>query len=216
LVECIVAYRVLVTRCLALPLPVYVLAQARGVGWHGGQARSASLCPSNPPEMGDHADALEFAGDAPSPTVFAGVIVEDLGRNLAGGQHPTHLCHHATRFLHTKAGTYELFRTNFGCPEEDGSLAASRSVSRCCSKGFAVSSIRDSGTAKTARPILQACRNTLSPSWARCSFRRSPGRLRQVLYSITKHAMRRSADEIGATSISFWPKVFSDPASVVD
>ena len=122
-------------------------------------------------------DALEFAGDAPSPTVFAGVIVEDLGRNLAGGQHPTHLCHHATRFLHTKAGTYELFRTNFGCPGEDGSLAASRSVSRCCSKGFAVSSIRDSGTAKTARPILQACRNTLSPSWARCSFRRSPGRL---------------------------------------
>ena len=70
------------------------------------------------------------------------VIVEDLGRNLAGGQHPTHLCHHATRFLHTKAETYELFRTNFGCPEEDGSLAASRSVSRCCSKGFAVSSIR--------------------------------------------------------------------------
>src|SRR5215831_15830968 len=49
-----------VHRCLsgprhALPLPVYVLAQARGVGWHGGQARSASLCPSNPPEMGDHA-----------------------------------------------------------------------------------------------------------------------------------------------------------------
>ena len=42
-----------------------------------------------------------------------------------------------------------MFRTNFGCPEEDGSLAASRSVSRCCSKGFAVSSIRDSGTAKT-------------------------------------------------------------------
>ena len=33
-----------------------------------------------------------------------------------------------------------------------------------------------------------------------------------VLYSITKHAMRRSADEIGATSISFRPKVFSDPA----
>jgi len=28
--------------------------------------------------------------------------------------------------------------------------------------------------------------------------------------------MRRSADEIGATSISFRPKVFSDPASVVD
>src|SRR5262249_13976342 len=50
-------------------------------------------------------------------------------------------------------------------------------------------------------------------TWARCSFRRSPGRLyaaRQVLYSITKHAMRRSADEIGATSISFRPKVFSD------
>ena len=64
------------------------------------------------------------------------VIVEDLGRNLAGGQHPTHLCHHATRFLHTKAETYELFRTNFGCPEEDGSLAASRSVSRCCSRGI--------------------------------------------------------------------------------
>ena len=38
----------------------------------------------------------------------------------------------------------------------------------------------------------------------------------QVLYSITKHAMRRSADEIGATSISFRPKVFSDPASVID
>jgi hypothetical protein len=38
----------------------------------------------------------------------------------------------------------------------------------------------------------------------------------QVLYSITKHAMRRSADEIGATSISFRPKVFSDPASIVD
>jgi hypothetical protein len=36
------------------------------------------------------------------------------------------------------------------------------------------------------------------------------------LYSITKHAMRRSADEIGATSISFRPKVFSDPASVID
>jgi len=48
-----------------------------------------------------------------------------------------------------------------------------------------------------------------------------PHRLRilgpeQVLYSITKHAMRRSADEISATSISFRPKVFSDPASVVD
>ena len=28
--------------------------------------------------------------------------------------------------------------------------------------------------------------------------------------------MRRSADEIGATLISFRPKVFSDPASVVD
>jgi hypothetical protein len=39
---------------------------------------------------------------------------------------------------------------------------------------------------------------------------------RQVLYSITKHAMRRSADEIGAISISFRPKVFSDLASVVD
>src|SRR5262249_42813123 len=39
---------------------------------------------------------------------------------------------------------------------------------------------------------------------------------RQVLYSITKHAMRRSADEIGATSISFRSKVFSDPAPVVD
>jgi hypothetical protein len=38
----------------------------------------------------------------------------------------------------------------------------------------------------------------------------------QVLYTITKHAMRRSADEIGATSISFRPKVFSDPGSVVD
>src|SRR5262249_7426578 len=38
----------------------------------------------------------------------------------------------------------------------------------------------------------------------------------EVLYSITKHPMRRSADEIGATSISFRPKVFSDPASVVD
>src|SRR5262245_51809521 len=37
----------------------------------------------------------------------------------------------------------------------------------------------------------------------------------QVLYSITKHTMRRSADEIGATSISFRPKVFSDPASVI-
>src|SRR6516165_3866149 len=41
-------------------------------------------------------------------------------------------------------------------------------------------------------------------------------RERQVLYSITKHAMRRSADEIGATSISFRPKVFSDATSVVD
>src|SRR6516164_11296472 len=38
----------------------------------------------------------------------------------------------------------------------------------------------------------------------------------QVLFSITKHAMRRSADEIGATSISFRPKVFSDATSVVD
>src|SRR5262249_57849243 len=28
-----------------------------------------------------------------------------------------------------------------------------------------------------SRPILQAWRNTLSPSWARWSFRRSPGRL---------------------------------------
>jgi hypothetical protein len=37
-----------------------------------------------------------------------------------------------------------------------------------------------------------------------------------ALYSITKQAMRRSADEIGATSISFRSKVFSDPASVVD
>ena len=36
-----------------------------------------------------------------------------------------------------------------------------------------------------------------------------------VLYSITKHAMRRSADEIGAASISFRPKVFSD-ATIVD
>jgi hypothetical protein len=41
-------------------------------------------------------------------------------------------------------------------------------------------------------------------------------RTRQVLFSITKHEMRRSADEIGATSISFRPKVLSDPASVVD
>src|SRR6516225_2580970 len=41
-------------------------------------------------------------------------------------------------------------------------------------------------------------------------------RTRQVLYSITKHAMRRSADEICATSISFRPKVFSDATSVVD
>ena len=41
-------------------------------------------------------------------------------------------------------------------------------------------------------------------------------RNRQVLYSITKHAMRRSADEIGATSISFRLKVFRDATSVVD
>src|SRR5262249_13538107 len=37
-----------------------------------------------------------------------------------------------------------------------------------------------------SRPILQACRNTLSPSWARCSFRRRPGRLlRSRLASVT-------------------------------
>src|SRR5215472_11117828 len=30
-------------------------------------------------------------------------------------------------------------------------------------------------------------------------------------YSFTKHAMRRSADELGATAISFGPKGFSDP-----
>ena len=36
------------------------------------------------------------------------------------------------------------------------------------------------------------------------------------MYSITKHAMRRSADEIGATSISFRLKVFRDATSVVD
>src|SRR5215831_21116714 len=41
-------------------------------------------------------------------------------------------------------------------------------------------------------------------------------RTRQALYSITKNAMRRSADEIGATSISFRPKVFSDATSAVD
>ena len=99
--------------------------------------------------MGDHARCARVCWRRPKSHRFAGVIVEDLGRNLAGGQHPTHLCHHATRFLHPKAETYELFRTNFGCLEEDGGLAASRSVSRCCSKGFAVSSIRDSGTAKT-------------------------------------------------------------------
>src|SRR6516162_1363975 len=99
--------------------------------------------------MGDHARCARVCWRRHKSHRFAGVIVEDLGRNLAGGQHPTHLCHHATRFLHPKAETYELFRTNFGCLEEDGSLAASRSVSRCCSKGFAVSSIRDSGTAKT-------------------------------------------------------------------
>jgi hypothetical protein len=39
---------------------------------------------------------------------------------------------------------------------------------------------------------------------------------RQVLFSITKHAMRRSADEIGATPISFRREVLSDPASVID
>jgi len=99
--------------------------------------------------MGDHARCARVCWRRHKSHRFAGVIVEDLGRNLAGGQHPTHLCHHATRFLHPKAETYELFRTNFGCLEEDGGLAASRSVSRCCSKGFAVSSIRDSGTAKT-------------------------------------------------------------------
>ena len=92
--------------------------------------------------MGDHARCARVCWRRHKSHRFAGVIVEDLGRNLAGGQHPTHLCHHATRFLHPKAETYELFRTNFGCLEEDGGLAASRSVSRCCSKGFAVSSIR--------------------------------------------------------------------------
>ena len=90
----------------ALPLPVYVLAQVRGVGWHGGQARSASLCPSNPHEMGDHARCARVCWRRPKSHRFAGVIVEDLGRNLAGGQYPTHLCRHATRFLHTKAETY--------------------------------------------------------------------------------------------------------------
>ena len=92
--------------------------------------------------MGDHARCARVCWRRHKSHRFAGVIVEDLGRNLAGGQHPTHLCHHATRFLHPKAETYELFRTNFGCLEEDGGLAALRSVSRCCSKGFAVSSIR--------------------------------------------------------------------------
>jgi hypothetical protein len=36
-----------------------------------------------------------------------------------------------------------------------------------------------------------------------------------ALYSITKHAMRTSADEIGATSISFRSKVFSDPGRLL-
>jgi hypothetical protein len=48
------------------------------------------------------------------------------------------------------------------------------------------------------------------------AFAKRAGWSKEFLYSITKHAMRRSADEIGATSISFRPKVFSDPASVVD
>jgi hypothetical protein len=37
-----------------------------------------------------------------------------------------------------------------------------------------------------------------------------------ILYSITKHAMRRSADEIGRNFDFILAKVFSDPASVVD
>jgi hypothetical protein len=60
-------------------------------------------------------------------------------------------------------------------------------------------------------PIAKAAR--LAGAGARHG---AEARSEQVLYSITKHAMRRSADEICATSISFRPKVFSDPASVVD
>ena len=99
--------------------------------------------------MGDHADALEFAGDAPSPTVLLVSSLKILAVTLPEvSTLPTSATTRRASST-TKAEIYELFRTSFGCPEEDGSLAASRSVSRCCSKGFAVSSIRDSGTAKT-------------------------------------------------------------------
>jgi hypothetical protein len=85
------------------------------------------------------------------------------------------------------------------------------------------------GHSRTGLSPLTAIRNPRSPDYLHAPVRQeiippehTPSAVsswsgtRQVLYSITKHAMRRSADEIGATSISFRPKVFSDPASVVD
>jgi len=64
-----------VHRCLsgprhALPLPVYVLAQARGVGWQGANLARHHCVHLILPKWGITPDALEFAGDATSPTVL--------------------------------------------------------------------------------------------------------------------------------------------------
>ena len=60
-------------RCLSGPrhaLPVYVLAQARGVGWQGANLARHHCVHLILPKWGITPDALEFAGDATSPTVL--------------------------------------------------------------------------------------------------------------------------------------------------
>ena len=123
------------------------------------QARSASLCPSNSPEMGDHARCARVCWRRPKSHRFAGVIVEALGRNLAGGQHPTHLCHHATRFLYTKAGTYELFRTTGLVQKMTLHEQLTMDVSKKCS---ALCLVEREGPNCTLNPLCLTCPG---PQW---------------------------------------------------
>src|SRR5262249_15910918 len=122
----------------------------------------------------------------------------------------------ATRFLHTKAGTYELF------------LRLPRGGRQPCCFTLGVEML-----------LQRICRQLDSRLWNPKNFEAHLAGVPEYALAVvgemlvqtqprkapTQHKFcilllntqcEEDADEIGATSISFRPKVFSDPASVVD
>src|SRR5262249_158420 len=167
--------------------------------------------------MGDHADALEFAGAAPSPTVLLVSSLKILAVTLP-----------EVSTLPTSATTRRASSTQrrglMNCSEQI-SVAQRRTAAlllhaRC--RDVAPKDLPSARFATLERQKLRGPSSTrpriryLGDMLVQTQTRKAPTQHGKFCIVLLNTQCEEAPMKMGATSISFRPKVFSDPASVVD